>query len=105
MKNILRNIASLVTLGAFLLNTTAASWAQIPHLPLPGTMVSLSMPFKPSLIKGIIIHPENPLRFDFIINKGDENLSLSQKKVIYKRLIKYFMASLAVPDRDQWVTY
>src|ERR1700691_436951 len=66
-------------------------------------MVDLSPDFTPAVLKGITIHPENPLMFDFIIYRGDKILSNGQKQEEYKRLIKYFLASLAIPDEDQWV--
>ena len=69
----------------------------------PGVRVDLSPDFTPAELKGITIHPENPLMFDFIIYKGDKVLSDHQKQGEYKKLIKYFLASLAVPDEDQWV--
>jgi len=72
-------------------------------LPKPGVMVGLSPEFTPAYLKGITIHPENALKFDFIIHRGDSNLSGQQKQEEYKKLIKYFLASLAVPDENQWV--
>ena len=72
-------------------------------LPAPGQMVHLSSKFTPASIKGIVYHPENPFKFDFIMYKGDQNLSEAQKKLEYNKLIKYFLASLAIPDEDQWV--
>lgn len=72
-------------------------------LPKPGSMVALSPAFTPAVLKGITVHPENPLMFDFIIYKGDKVLSNEQKQEEYKKLIKYFLASLAIPDEDQWV--
>ena len=74
-------------------------------LPVPGARIGLSPEFSPSQLKGITIHPENPLHFDFIIHRGDRFLSQTQKKEEYKRLIKYFFASLTLPDKDVWVTY
>jgi hypothetical protein len=74
-------------------------------MPAPGAMVHLSTEFTPALLKGIVIHPENAFKFDFIINKGDRPFTDGQKKQEYTKLIKYFLASLAVPDEDQWVTY
>jgi hypothetical protein len=106
---------SLGILFAFLFNTFGPlplAQAQIAspvggdlRLPAPGEMVSLSPNFIPAVLKGITIHPENPLMFDFIIYRGDQILSADQKQEEYKKLIKYFLASLAVPDEDQWVTY
>ncbi len=66
-------------------------------------MVSLSQEFTPAHLKGITIHPDNALMFDFIVQRGDGHLSDQQKQEEYKKLIKYFLASLAVPDEDQWV--
>jgi len=72
-------------------------------MPAPGTMVQLSPAFTPAHIQGITIHPDNALQFDFLIHKGDGHLTESQKKQEYTKLIKYFLASLTVPDKDQWV--
>ncbi len=83
-------------------------------LPSPGVRIDLSPDFAPAELKGITIHPENPLMFDFIIYKGDQFIrhpersegSLIEqqlKKNEYTKLIKYFLASLAIPDEDQWV--
>ncbi len=66
-------------------------------------MVHLSPEFTPAYLKGIVIHPENALKFDFIIYKGDQPLSDAKKKEEYTKLTKYFLASLAIPDEDQWV--
>jgi len=73
-------------------------------LPAPGMMVSLSPEFKPPVLTGIKIHPENPFRFDFILDKGDAGT----KNIISLRsestnLIKYFLASLTIPEQDLWV--
>src|SRR3989338_3365585 len=75
----------------------------VPVMPKPGTMVSLSPAFTPAYLKGIVIHPDNALKFDFLVHKGDGNLDENQKKEEYNKLIKYFLAALTVPDKDQWV--
>jgi len=82
---------------------TRAGEMIMPLMPAPGTMVKLSAAFIPSQLKGIIIHPDNALQFDFLIQKGNENLNEVQKKIEYNKLIKYFLASLTIPDEDQWV--
>ena len=75
----------------------------VPFMPQPGVVVHLSPEFTPAFLKGIVIHPEDPLKFDFIIYKGDKLLTDAQKKEEYTKLTKYFLASLAIPDDDQWV--
>src|SRR5471032_205574 len=65
---------SFVILTAFILN----SFGPIPlaqadefRLPRPGVMVGLSPEFNPPILKGIKVHPDNPFRFDFILDQGD----------------------------------
>ncbi len=82
---------------------STASPLNLPFMPKPGVMMRLSPEFTPAILKGIVIHPENAFKFDFIVYKGDKEFTEGQKKQEYTKLIKYFLASLAVPDEDQWV--
>ncbi len=71
------------------------------ELPKPGTMVSLSPAFQPVLLKGLKVDPKNPFRFDFIVDTGDSpSLALKEQS---SKLIKYFLASLTIPEKDLWV--
>jgi len=82
-------------------------------LPVPGVMVNLSPEFNPPILKGIKIHPDNPFRFDFILDKGDSSViarnavtkqsQQEQLKQESTKLIKYFLASLTIPEKDLWV--
>jgi len=62
----------------------------ILNLPLPGNMVSLTPGFNPPLVKGITIYPDNPLRFDFLVSPGDNQLQGVEFRKESKKLIKYF---------------
>jgi len=73
------------------------------RLPAPGVMVRLSPEFAPPILKGIKVHPDNPFRFDFILDKGDAELSNIQLRDESSKLIKYFLASLTIPENDLWV--
>ncbi len=84
-------------------STAPRSGPLVGSLPAPGTRVNLSAAFVPAHLTGITVHAENPLQFDFLIHKGEGNLSPEQKQEEYTKLIKYFLASLTVPDQDQWV--
>jgi len=77
--------------------------AQEFRLPKPGVMVNLSPTYTPVHLTGMSIHPDDALKFDFLIDTGDESLSQEQKKQVYTKLVKYFLASLTIPDNDQWV--
>ena len=103
-----RKILSLTLIVAFVGSSLYIPQAQagemvVPIMPKPGTMVHLSPAFTPAHLKGITIHPDNALKFDFLIQKGDGNLDFQQKNQEYKKLVKYFLASLTIPDEDQWV--
>ena len=83
----------------------SATYAQEFNLPTPGAMVHLSSPQNPPILKGIKVNPDNPFRFEFIMDKGDDN-SIVPKGFLKEestRLIKYFLASLTIPEKDLWV--
>ncbi|MBF0490322.1 MAG: hypothetical protein HQL15_06830, partial [Candidatus Omnitrophica bacterium] len=72
-------------------------------LPEPGTMLNVTPSFAPAEVKGITIHPENPLQFDFLIDGGDSQLAAGPFKEESNKIIKYFLAALTVPENDLWV--
>ena len=91
----------------FIFQTIALS-AQIPGASGISAVSDMksALPFIPAsvpLIKGIKVFPDNPLRLDFIIDEGDHFLDDKEFKAQADTLIKYFLASLTVPDEDIWV--
>ncbi len=93
-------------------------YAQDFVLPKPGAMIHLSPEFNPPILKGIKVHPDNPFRFDFILDQGDSSVIPTSSTVIpakagiqnqeklkqqATRLITYFLASLTIPEKDLWV--
>src|SRR5271169_5063205 len=96
----------ILIIVAFLVNTLGPlplAQAQDYRLPAPGIMVHLSPPLDPPILKGIKVHPDNPFRFDFILDRGEGQLSSSVLKDESSKLIKYFLASLTIPEKDLWV--
>ena len=97
--------AHILILIAFLANTFGPmplAQAEDFRLPTPGVMVHLSPLFDPPILKGIKIHPDNPFRFDFILDQGD-GITANSLKSEATKLIKYFLASLTIPEKDLWV--
>src|ERR1700739_1346915 len=112
-----KKILSSIVIVCFFLNTggvyTQAQAGTILNIPAPGTLVSLSLKFTPALIKGLTVHKDNPFLFDFIVDpRHDTSLRgasskdpviASQAKQSLKeqslRMIKYFFASLTIPDK------
>lgn len=72
-------------------------------LPKPGNSVQLSPAFHPPILKGIKVHKNNPLKFEFILNPGESKLTDELLKGESKKLVKYFLASMTVPEKDLWV--
>jgi len=95
----------IAILIAFLVNTfgPVPAQAQDFRLPAPGVMIRLSPVFNPPILKGIKIHSDNPFKLDFILDKGDSRLSNDALKDESGKLIKYFLASLTIPEKDLWV--
>ena len=104
---IIRKILSFFVCFSFISTSLIPpSYAQTAfNLPQPGTMVGLSTAFMPVVMKGVSLHPANPLLFDFIVDAGDSGFAVegSQFKAESEKLIKYFLASLTVKEDDQWV--
>lgn len=66
-------------------------------------MVPLSEGFNPLVLRGIQVHPDNPFRFNFLVDSGDTGLEGDAVKAESSKLIKYFLASLTIPEQDLWV--
>jgi len=109
-KNLFCKILSVFISLVFLLNVMMPpnSLAQITspfglNLPNSGMMVNVSQAFQPAMIKAVNIYPDNPLKFDFIIDRGDTDFNEKDFHLESKELIKYFMAALTVPEKEMWV--
>ncbi|MFH0753148.1 MAG: hypothetical protein V2A70_01115, partial [Candidatus Omnitrophota bacterium] len=68
-----RQMMVLIIVVSFLIRPEFA-YAQslfVAQLPEPGMMVNRSASFTPVLVKGMVIHPDRPLNFDFIVDSGN----------------------------------
>ena len=82
--SVLYRLCSFIVLFAFVAGVIIPpqySYAQnipsaIPalNLPAPGTMVPVSPGYSPALIRGVQIFPDNPLKLNFIVDRGEERL-------------------------------
>jgi len=103
----LKKILSVAIIASFFLTSLGplpqAHADPISGLPAPGTMVNLSPAYEPVMIKGLTVHKDNPFLFDFIVDEGQDRISGEPLKKEGEKLIKYFLAGLAIPDKDVWV--
>jgi len=105
---------SIIVLVVFMVNSLGplpSAQAQDFFLPAPGRMVSLSPSINSPILKGLKVHPDQPFRLDFILDQGNSTvipakagiLNREQLKAESTKLIKYFLASLTIPEKDLWV--
>ncbi|MBF0511858.1 MAG: hypothetical protein HQL13_05980 [Candidatus Omnitrophica bacterium] len=94
--------ASLICNSVFF--TPGFSLAQsVLNLPPCGQMVHLSPSYEPVMMRGLTVHKDNPFLFDFILDRGQDMVSGVSLRKMSEKQIKYFLASLAIPDHDVWV--
>ncbi len=105
LKKALSLVLSLLLAFNYQSLSFAQSAASVLNLPQPGTMIGLTLAYVPVIAKGLSVHPENPILFDFIFDTGNSGLTAKDPglKIESEKLVKYFLASLTVPDDDQWV--
>jgi hypothetical protein len=105
--SIIFRIGIIFLLTAFLVTSSGlweVSQAQtVFNLPEPGTLVPTSISFNPLQLKGVLVDTKNPLRFNFLVDKGDSGLYGQSLKNEISRLAKYFLTCLTVPENDLWV--
>ena len=66
-------------------------------------LVKLSADYSPTILKGLTIYPNDPLKFDFIVDPGQSNIQGEELTNETTKLVKCFLASLTIPDPDLWV--
>ena len=103
LKRIVYRFLMCVLTLAFLTSDLRVYAQGMMQLPSPGTRLTLSPTYVPSLLKGIKVYRDDPFRFDFILDQGDDKVTDERVKIDSMRLIKYFLASITVPEKDLWV--
>lgn len=102
-RNISRAVVLAFVVEVVLFPIRPALGQEATSLRLPGQMVSESLEYFPAVLRGLQYFPDDPLKFNFIIDAGDEDLAGESLKNESSELIKYFLASLTVPDENMWV--
>ncbi len=93
----------VLTAFIFLMMSAMPARASMVLLPEPGAMLPPSSSFEASRLRAVTIDVKDPLRFEFLIDRGTQELAADRKNGEYAQLVKYFLAALTIPDTDQWV--
>ena len=88
-------------IGVFLIQTTLMPVAFAQGAPGPVSVAGEA--FRPLILQGVNIYPNDPFLLKFIVDKGDSQASDEDLKKESERLIKYFLAALTVPEKEMWV--
>lgn len=97
-------LALCFLLTSFMPSIAAAQMlAGMLNLPTPGVMLGVSPIYTPALLNGLTIDPQDPMHFEFIITPGDSTLSGDALKQESQKLVRYFLTSMTVPEKDLWV--
>lgn len=99
----MKKFISLILIITSLLNPWSPAFGSELMLPVPGQITQLSAAFDPLLLKGIQVDPDDPFRFDFLIDQGKQPLVANTVKSDIERIVRYFFASLTIADNDLWV--
>ncbi len=75
----------------------------VAALPPPGARISHNRFYAPAAIRGLTIYPYEPFRFDFLIDVAEDHFSDEGLQEKSMQLVKYFLAALTVPSKQQWV--
>jgi len=93
------------TLAVFFLTSVVpppSPYAQL-DLPASGERVALSAAYQLPLLSGIRVDPADPLKLEFVIDPGDSDMGEQAFKEESGRLVRYFLASMTLPEDDLWV--
>jgi hypothetical protein len=101
----LKRLIALSVCFTFCLSTYQPLFAQefnVRSLPIPGNRINPSKIFMPLTFKGLVIHPKNALKFDFLMDTGHSALQGQDLKEEALKMMKYFLTALTMPEDDLW---
>ena len=101
-KRLIASLVCLTFLGSNLQYVHAQDFS-VNQLPIPGSMIGESAPFAPLALKGLVVNPQKPLEFQFIVDTGKGPQDTAAIKDQANQLVKYFLAGLTIPEGDLWV--
>ena len=103
-----RLIAIVVTIS-FIFSDFQQVWPNLPKALVSisfryqGPWWHLPKSFVPVLLKGLVIHPNQPFNFDFIVDSGNDSTDKANIQEQSQRMIRYFLTALTIPAGDLWV--
>ena len=106
MNRILKKTISVTVIAVFILQSIVlpSSHAQMTgSVFLSEPLIATIQPLNPPMLVGIRAYPQEPFKFEFLIDPGSGELGTQRLREESLKLIKYFLASLTIPEKDLWV--
>lgn len=96
---------ALMSAGPFVYAQGAVPPAALPlNLPASAAVGAMGQVLSPVVIEGLKVRVDDSLAFSFLLDGGDSVPSDSEGfKADVDRQLRYFLASLTVPENDLWV--
>ena len=102
-KIVIKIIHLFLTLAILLSSSGIAQAATLPYMPEPGQMLAQSVNYDLPYAVGIKFDPADPLKFTFMVDRGQNVLSESLLRREGQKIVRYFLAALTIPEEDLWV--
>ena len=103
----MRKFIIYILLGPFFAVSIGPMPVDAQTISLSKVMESLEVVPQAAILKGLTIHPDKPLQFDFIVEPVIASVAKQsqqeQLKTASLNFAKYFLASVAIPNQDMWV--
>lgn len=96
MSFFMKKIIISILIGIFCVSSVRAE-------TLPDQLLSTTPDHAPLVLRGIRLYPDNPYKFDFLIDEGQNKLNKEELREQAKKHINYFLAALTIPEEDLWV--
>lgn len=102
--NIFRKIVCYIFLLIFLMTHISFGYTQeLLTLPPAGEMIFPTTDVQPVVLKGIKVYPDQPLKFDFLLDQGSVVIDEEDMEIEATKLIRYFLTSLTTSEENLWV--
>ena len=99
-----RFIAYTVLAAFAMMLPVQPSYAQVAIvMPPAGQMIHITRHYEPPQMLGLKINLKDPFSFDFIMDQGQSQMSAADQRAEFNKIIKYFLVSLAMPNKNMWV--
>lgn len=104
LKNMRKVFHCFLSFIFFFTSIVNIAWP-VEGVSFSSSLLKPSADFVPVMMRAVKVDPQNPFSLEFFIDQGNTSFELDtpEFKAESEKLIKYFLASLTIKEKDQWV--